>query len=189
MKLIRATLSILLSEFLAFVEFFVVYFPPDRVGQWLRYHYWRYRAKVGEGARIDRGALIQNPRLVSVGSFFVLGENAVVSAGECKGILIGNYVGIARGAYLRSANHKISQIGIPFVHQGHEAKTVIYNDREYSIVVEDDVWIGANAIVLTGTKIGKGAVVGAGAVISGVFPDYSIIMGNPGRVIGSRLKK
>ena len=46
------------------------------------------------------------------------------------------------------------------------------------IIIEDDVWIGYGAIILSGSKIGRGAVIGAGSVVSGVIPPYAIYIGN-----------
>uniref|UniRef100_UPI00313FFBA6 DapH/DapD/GlmU-related protein n=1 Tax=uncultured Nitrospira sp. TaxID=157176 RepID=UPI00313FFBA6 len=54
------------------------------------------------------------------------------------------------------------------------------------IVIEDDVWIGANAIILKGVRIGKGTIVGAGAVVTKEVPPYSVVVGNPARVVRTR---
>jgi acetyltransferase-like isoleucine patch superfamily enzyme len=54
-------------------------------------------------------------------------------------------------------------------------------------VIEDDVWVGARAIILPGVTIGHGSVIGAGAVVAKSVPPYSIVVGNPGRVVRSRL--
>ncbi len=51
------------------------------------------------------------------------------------------------------------------------------------VIIEDGVWVGANAIVLKGSKIGKGSVIGAGSVVSGEIPPMCIAAGNPARVI------
>lgn len=53
------------------------------------------------------------------------------------------------------------------------------------IVIEDDVWLGIGAIVLKGVRIGRGAIIGAGAVVTSDVPAYAIAAGNPARVIGS----
>lgn len=55
------------------------------------------------------------------------------------------------------------------------------------IVVEDDAWLGTGVIVLAGVRIGRGAVVGAGAVVTHEVPPFAIVAGVPARVIGSRL--
>ncbi|GAB4448228.1 MAG: hypothetical protein OHK0015_52820 [Chloroflexi bacterium OHK40] len=52
------------------------------------------------------------------------------------------------------------------------------------IVIGDDAWIGARAVVLGGAQIGVGAIVGAGAVVDGPVPDYAIVAGNPARIVG-----
>jgi acetyltransferase-like isoleucine patch superfamily enzyme len=56
-------------------------------------------------------------------------------------------------------------------------------------VINDDVWIGASAIILSGAQIGKGSIIAAGAVVSSIIPPFSIVVGNPGRVIANREKK
>ena len=55
-----------------------------------------------------------------------------------------------------------------------------------NIVVEDDVWIGARAIIMSGVKIGQGAVVAAGAVVSKDVPPYAIVGGVPAKIIKYR---
>jgi len=53
------------------------------------------------------------------------------------------------------------------------------------VVIEDDAWIGFNATILKGVRIGKGAVVGACSVVTKDVPPYSVVVGNPSRVVGS----
>jgi acetyltransferase-like isoleucine patch superfamily enzyme len=53
----------------------------------------------------------------------------------------------------------------------------------HPVVIEDDVWIGGNTIVLPGTRIGRGAVIGAGSVVSGTIPPMSVARGNPAQVV------
>lgn len=57
------------------------------------------------------------------------------------------------------------------------------------IVVHDDVWIGFRAVILSGVEIGQGAVIAAGAVVTKDVPPYSIVGGNPARVIKSRFQQ
>ncbi|MGL5056942.1 MAG: CatB-related O-acetyltransferase [Fusobacteriaceae bacterium] len=54
------------------------------------------------------------------------------------------------------------------------------------IIIEDDVWIGANVVILSGVKIGRGSIIGAGSIVTKDIPRYSIVGGNPARVIRSR---
>jgi len=55
------------------------------------------------------------------------------------------------------------------------------------IVIEDDVWVGCGSIILAGVKIGKGAVIGAGSVVTKDVPEYAVVTGNPARVIKERV--
>ena len=61
--------------------------------------------------------------------------------------------------------------------------------REWSCgfkVIEDDVWIGSNSVILSGVKIGRGAVIGAGSIVTKNVPKYAIVAGNPAKVIKMR---
>jgi acetyltransferase-like isoleucine patch superfamily enzyme len=66
---------------------------------------------------------------------------------------------------------------VPIVDQGITAQ---------GIVIEDDVWLAAGAIVLDGAHVGRGSVVGAGAVVTGDLPPYSVAVGSPAKVIRDR---
>ncbi len=55
--------------------------------------------------------------------------------------------------------------------------------KESEIVIEDDAWIGFNAIIMKGVRIGKGAIIGAGTIITRDIPDYAVVAGNPIRII------
>ena len=55
------------------------------------------------------------------------------------------------------------------------------------VVIEEDVWIGANVTLLPGVVIGRGATVGAGAVVSVKIPPYSVVIGNPAKIVGFNL--
>lgn len=60
------------------------------------------------------------------------------------------------------------------------------NTTKGEIEIGDDCWIGLNAIILSGAKIAKGCVIGAGSVVRGSFEPYSIIIGNPARCVKKR---
>jgi galactoside O-acetyltransferase len=173
-----------------FIHFkYLTILAPGKLGSILRYKFWNDNLDIQENHKIDRGAEILHENLFKIGANFILGENVILDAGESNGVYIGNFVGIARNSFLRAANHKFDSIEIPWMLQGHEAKELEYNSRKYSIVIEDDVWIGAHCIILSGAHIGKGSVISAGSVVASVIPPYSIVAGNPARVISNRLKQ
>jgi acetyltransferase-like isoleucine patch superfamily enzyme len=93
------------------------------------------------------------------------------------GVTIGNDVMIATGCIIIPANHNISDLKRPMNGQGLTTR---------GIVIEDDVWLAARVTVLDGVRIGRGAVIGAGAVVTKNVPSYAIAAGVPARVVGSR---
>ncbi len=168
---------------------FVRSLPNSFLGNRIRRVYWRWRVKsMGPNPIICRMAQIEVPSLVKIGANFQLGDNAIVNPGGSKGIFIGNDVSIASNSFLRAANHSFDRIDIPISMQGHTYSTLEHNGAEYSIIIEDDVWLGYNVVLVSGAKIGEGSVVATGSVVSSIIPPYSIVVGNPGRVIGNRKK-
>ncbi len=89
-------------------------------------------------------------------------------------VTIGNDVMFAQNVVLSGLNHGYEDIHLPPSLQKVETKP---------IVVEDEVWIGANAVVTAGVTIGKHAIVAAGCVVVKDVPPYSIVGGNPGRLL------
>ena len=102
-------------------------------------------------------------------------------------VKIGNRVLIAHNVFI--VDNLTHPIDPELRHQNYLEKFGIYNDIEYNfdpvdIIIEDDVWIAANAIILRGVHIGKGAIVGAGAVVTKNVPAGKLVAGNPAVIIG-----
>jgi acetyltransferase-like isoleucine patch superfamily enzyme len=102
---------------------------------------------------------------------------------------IGSYCSISSGVqFLLGGEHQINSISTyPFKVKrfGHEYEAGSKGD----IVVGDDVWIGTNAIICSGVKIGQGAVIAAGAVVTKNVSPYAVVGGNPARLIKYRFNQ
>jgi carbonic anhydrase/acetyltransferase-like protein (isoleucine patch superfamily) len=93
-------------------------------------------------------------------------------------IRIGNFCQIAQFCSLIAANHLIET-------KQYMMDSPLDTSRT-SIVIEDDVWVGANVVILPGVTVGRGSVIGAGAIVTKDIAPYSICAGNPARVIRHR---
>ena len=91
---------------------------------------------------------------------------------------IGNNVMMGPEVYIYTRNHKHDRVDIPMIEQDYEA--------ERPVVIEDDVWIGSRVTILPGVRVGKGAIIGASAVVTKDVPPYAVVGGNPAKIIKFR---
>lgn len=143
---------------------------------WRRIRSWTCRplfTHCGENVNIERGASI-GLRTVSIGSNSGIGINASVG----DGTHIGSNVMMGPDVLILTQNHRTSRLDIPMVQQGFGPVSTVH--------IEDDVWIGARAIILPGVRIGTGSVIGAGAVVSRDVLPGAIAVGNPARAVRYR---
>ncbi len=89
-------------------------------------------------------------------------------------VTIGNKVIVAQNVTITGLDHRYSQISTPIMEQGVDTKMV---------VIADDVWIGANAVITKGVSIGKHSIVAACSLVNRDVPDGVIVAGNPARVV------
>ena len=169
-----------------YLAFFSGFFPKTRIGNFLRTYIWKRYLQNKDLFYFGHQANIVGKEFLSLGKNFTFGDFASIEIGMSDPVYIGNVVSMARYTYLRSANHKFNSMQIPIREQGHTAKKVNFGGKNYSVVIEDDVMISAFSIILSGTHLGRGSVVAAGSVLSGSYPEFSIIVGNPARAIGNR---
>jgi maltose O-acetyltransferase len=143
---------------------------------WRRIRYWTCRplfAHCGKNVNVERGASIGRGT-ISVGSNSGIGINAVIG----RGTQIGSNVMMGPEVMIFTSNHCTSRFDIPMIQQGFRPTA--------PVIIGDDVWIGARAIILPGVTVGSGSVLGAGAVISRSVPPGALVVGNPGRVVRYR---
>lgn len=126
---------------------------------------------------------------VEVGNFSYGKLNISTFGNKNEKLLIGNFVSIGGNVlFLLGGDHRYDCLSTyPF------KKKVLFKESEAvtkgPIIIEDDVWIGNNAIVLSGVKIGKGAIIAAGSVVTKNVEPYSIVGGNPAKLIKYRFNE
>lgn len=128
--------------------------------------------KCGKKTTIENGAKISSK--ISLGDESGIGYRAVLQGK----ITIGKYVMMGPDVKMYTINHKTSIIDVPMCKQGTKI--------EKEIIIEDDVWIGANVIILPGVTIGAGSILGAGSVIRDNIPPKAVVIGNPSKIISYR---
>jgi maltose O-acetyltransferase len=152
------------------------YFKPFPFGGYLRN--WLARGildECGKCVNVERGARFGNGTGIRLGNYSGIGIGAEVNSHTT----IGNYVMMAPEVVILTQNHVHDDVSTPMALQGHEGFK--------PVVIEDDVWLGQRAMIMPGVVIGKGSIIGAGAVVAKSVPPYSIAVGNPARVVRSRL--
>jgi len=153
--------------------------------------------KIGQNVILEHGVLIFHPENIELGNNIYIGHQTILkgyykgdfsigdgtwigqqcflhSAGSIK---IGKNVGIGPGVKIITSIHHESGIEIPILNSPLEFKGVF---------IDDDSDIGIGSIILPGVTIGKGAIVGAGAVVTKNVAPYDVVAGNPAKTIRSR---
>ena len=162
--------------------------PSTPLGNKIRCLYWSKKFGHSGLKAVGRNAQIISTDPLFFGSNLEIGPYVTIDNCESFGCYIGQSVGIAHGTFIRTANHKFDDVTKPWMLQGHTAKNIYYKNHNYSIIIEDDVWIGAHCVILSGAHISTGSIISAGSVISNFIPPFSIVAGNPARVVLNRKK-
>lgn len=127
--------------------------------------------ELGDFSTIEDFCTINN----GVGDVIIGSESRIGMSNVIIGpVIIGNAVIFAQNIVMSGLNHSYEDIAIPISKQ---------KETTAVIIVEDECWIGANAVITAGVTIGKHSVVAAGSVVTKSIPPYSVAVGNPARVI------
>jgi acetyltransferase-like isoleucine patch superfamily enzyme len=140
---------------------------------------YRYLRK-GTNLIIGPNSYLYPTKHIIIGNNVFIGRNVTISTSSSgrSPISLGHDIMLAERVMIIGGNHDFSRVDIPINKQGE--------GKQGAILLEDDVWVGAGSIILSGVTIGKGTVIGAGSVVSKSIPEYSIAVGNPAKVIKSR---
>lgn len=132
--------------------------------------------RVGDGMSIQENALINtNQGKVVIGDDCWLGPHSLIYGNG--GVTIGNHVMIASHCVINTVSHNAGRLDIPMSQQGIHTAPVI---------IEDDVWVGIRAVILQGVRVGRGSIIGAGAMVTRDVPPGCVVAGVPARIIRER---
>lgn len=127
---------------------------------------------------------------IGVGTY---GQPRVLDWNDNTTLKIGNYCSIATNVtILLGGEHQGQWITTyPFKTISNFNINTDYNEHKSKgdVIIENDVWIGANSTILSGVIVGNGAIIGAGSVVTKDVPDYAIVGGNPAKIIRFRFEK
>ena len=153
--------------------------------------------RLGDGVVFEAGVLVFHPENIEIGDRVYVGHQTVLKGyyknrmilgdgtwigQQCffhagGGIVVGTNVGVGPGVKIITSYHVEAGRGLPILHA-----PIAFEPVE----VGDDCDLGVGSILLPGTRLGRGVQVGAGAVLKGEFPDFSVVAGVPGRVLRMR---
>ncbi len=126
---------------------------------------------------VNRSCMIQaKSGPIRLGKRTTIGSNSVIVS--MAGVVFGEAVLVAGNCYFTAGAYHVDDTGSAVMDQGAYSKG--------PIILGDNSWIGTGAIILDGVKVGKGAIVGAGAVVTKDVPDYAIVAGVPAKIIRMR---
>ena len=146
------------------------YIPSHYVRRFV-YRFWGI--KIGKGSAIHMGAVFYYPPNITIGDDSIIGEGTVLD-GRDK-LIIGNHVDIASEVMIYNGQHDINSENFKAVFA--------------PVTIEDYVFIGPRAIILPGVTVKKGAVVGAGAVVTKDVEKFTVVGGVPAKPISERTLK
>ena len=169
---------------------------PTRLGCIVRYVVFKSQfASCGKSVNIQSGVTIWDLNNISLGDSVNIMANSYIYANDNGKLKIGSNFSANNGVYIGAAfgetvigdnvcvgpytDHAHFSVDIPMREQGHIGG---------KIIIEDDVWIGANCTVLKNVRIGKGSIVAAGCVVTKDVEPYTIVGGVPNKFIKKRVK-
>lgn len=166
-----------------FVYYSIAYYLPSSyspilgtLSRKIRYQLCkRIFAKCGTNVNVERMVNFGSGRNIQIGDNSGMGARC-----QCpSNIVIGNDVMMGPNVHIFACNHNYNRTDIPMNQQGFSTPK--------PVVVGDDVWIGAFVKILPGRHIARGTILAAGCVLVKDFPQYSIVGGNPSKLIKSRI--
>jgi acetyltransferase-like isoleucine patch superfamily enzyme len=143
--------------------------------------------KIDSNFHAGRGVVLWAKNTISIGKNFYIGRYSQIECDAIIGdnVMFGNYV-----ALVGKLDHNFHQIGTPTrLASQIRDKDYSWKGLDLKVIIEDDVWVGYGSIIMSGIKIGRGAIIAAGSVVTKDVERYSIVGGNPAKLIKYRFNK
>jgi acetyltransferase-like isoleucine patch superfamily enzyme len=143
--------------------------------------------EINQGCKIINGVDLKGFSKIKIGKYTSVNGPSTDIMAAVHPVEIGSFCSIARGVNIQEYNHKFDELSSYFFHQnlfGDKMQKDITSSGK--IVIGNDVWIGAQCVILSGAEIGHGAVIAANSVVIGEIPPYAIAAGSPAKVIKYR---
>lgn len=184
---------------------FLLTLPERIINRITSIFYWFLLPHMEASSRIYRDAELKGLKYIHIGKGTVIMKHAVITAydnyegvSQNPLIKIGNHVSIGEYAHITSFDKVVIGDNVLF------GRRVTISDNNHGslewdqlqlpplkrkltskgpVIIEDDVWIGENAVVLSGVTVGRGSIIGANSVVTHNVPPYSLCCGNPARII------
>lgn len=134
------------------------------------------RLEIGRGTVLESGVTIHADRgRIRLGSRVYLSRG--VSVGAVDLVEIGDCALVGPGCYITDGDHRHDDLTLPVPDQGMSSKG--------PVIIEDNVWLGANVVITSGVRIGRRAVIGANSVVTRDIPAFAVAAGSPAQVVSS----
>lgn len=154
-------------------------------------------AALGQGVVLERGVMVFHPENIHLGDRVYVGHQTILKGYYKNEMIVGEGTWIGQQCFFHSAGGlKLGRNvgvgpGVRIITSAHievgRQTPILHSPIAFDAVeVGDDSDIGVGAVLLPGTRLGRGVQVGAGAVVKGVFPDYAVVAGVPARVLRIR---
>ena len=174
-KTIKIGQIICLALYYGFAQFLPKSNTFFNVGGGIRYCLCKHIfKKCVKHVNIERKAFFASGIDIEIGDYSGIGINAHIP----NGTIIGDYVMMGPNCFILDVNHKVSDVDTPMCFQGHVPKKITR--------IGNDVWIGRDVHMTPGRTIADGSIIAMGAVLTKDFPPYSIVGGNPAKLIKYR---
>ncbi|MEC5171978.1 CatB-related O-acetyltransferase [Chryseobacterium nepalense] len=151
-------------------------------------------ALLGSGVELDDGVNFYNrPEIfgkVKIGKYSSINGPATRICAEVSEVRIGAFCSIASGVVIQEFYHNYNMVTTYNINSNIIGEAV-ENEKisKGPIIIEEDVWIGSNSVILSGVRIGRGAIIGAGSIVTKNVEAYSIVGGNPAKVLRKRFNQ